>query len=80
MKNLLTAWLFLLFGGWWLLFIDMVYQIVLEINGVPALSTLGMAFFLLALTSILNWLFKVAWEERKKQSANSYDRGEDPEK
>lgn len=71
MKNLLIAWLLLLFGGLWLLFIDMLSQTVLAINGVPVLSTVGAALFLLALTSMLNWLFKEAWEERARQNANS---------
>lgn len=78
MKNLLIAWLFLLFGGLWLLFVDMLYQALLTINGVPVLSTVGVALFLLALTSMLNWLFKEAWEERIRH--NSSNRGEDPAK
>ena len=76
MKNLLIVWLLLLFGGLWLMFIDMLYQTVLEINGVPALSTLGGALFLLVLSSMLNWLFKEAWEERAHR--NSPDRREEP--
>ena len=67
MKNLLIAWLLLLFGGLWLLFIDMLSQTLLAINGVPVLSTVGVALFLLTLTSMLNWLFKEAWEQRAQQ-------------
>ncbi len=77
MKNLLIVWLLLLFGGLWLMFIDMIYRTVLEINGVPALSTLGAALFLLALSSMLNWLFKEAWEERTHRISSS--RREEPE-
>jgi hypothetical protein len=60
MRNLRFAWLALLFAGAWLWFADLMLQVVLEIKGVPALSVVGAALILLVLTSILNWLFKVA--------------------
>ena len=71
MKNLLIVWLLLLFGGLWLVFIDVLYQTVLEISGVPALSTLGGALSLLALSSMLNWVFKEAWEERSRANPDA---------
>ena len=80
MKNLLIAWLFLLFGGLWLIFVDMVYQTLLEINGVPVFSTIGAALFLLALTSMLSWVFKEAWEERTESKAAFLNSGEGPAK
>ena len=70
MKNLLIVWLLFLFGGLWLIFIDLLYQTVWEIKGVPALSTLGGALFLLALSSMLNWIFKIAWEERNNRGVS----------
>ena len=69
MRNLRFAWFVLLFTGGWLWFADLMLQPVLEIRGIPALSALGAALFLLALASILNWLFKVAWDERNRASA-----------
>ena len=75
MKNLLVAWLFLLFGGLWLLFVDLLYQTLLAINGVPVLSAVGIALFLLALTSMLNWLFKEAWEERSRHYLSNREEG-----
>ena len=71
MRNLRFAWLALLFAGAWLWFADLTLQVVLEIRGIPALSALGAALALLALTSMLNWLLKVAWEERSRQTACS---------
>ena len=66
MRNLRFAWFGLLFAGAWLWLADLLLQSVLEIRGVPALSALGVALFLIALASILNWLLKVAWEERSR--------------
>ena len=71
MRNLRFAWLALLFAGGWLWFADLTLQVVLEIRGIPALSALGAALALLALASMLNWLLKVAWEERSRQNASS---------
>jgi hypothetical protein len=76
MRNLQIAWLFILFGGLWLMFIDMLYQTVWAVNGVPALSALGGALFLLALSSMLNWLFKKAWEEQAQRKSSNH--GDDP--
>ena len=76
MGRLRLAWAVLIFLGAWLWLFDIVFQVVLDIRGVPALSALGAALALLALASILNWLFKVAWEERTQH--NSPNRREDP--
>ena len=71
MRNLRFAWLSLLFAGAWLWFADLTLQVVLEIRGIPALSALGAALVLLALASMLNWLFKVAWDDRSRQNGRS---------
>lgn len=70
MRRLLFAWAALIFTGAWLWLFDIVFQVVLEIRGVPALSALGAALTLLAVASILNWLFKTAWEERSLHNSH----------
>lgn len=72
MRNLRFAWLTLLFVGAWLWFTDLTLQVVLEIKGIPALSALGAALSLLALASILNWLLKVAWDERSRVDMHNH--------
>ncbi len=69
MGRLRSAWAVLIVTGAWLWLFDIVFRIVLEIRGIPALSALGAALALLALASMLNWLFKVAWEDRSRQNA-----------
>ena len=64
MRNLQIAWLSLLAIGMGSVYVDVLYSVLLEIQGIPALTALGIALILLALTSMLNWLFKEAWEER----------------
>ena len=70
MRRLLFAWAALIFTGGWLWLFDIVFQVVLEIRGIPALSALGAALMLLAVASILNWLFKAAWEERSRHHSH----------
>ena len=78
MRNLRFAWLGLVFAGAWLWFADLMLQVVLEIQGIPALSALGTALGLLALASMLNWLFKVAWEERTPHNSKPSNPAERP--
>ena len=66
MRNLRFAWFALLLTGVASVYIDLLFRVLLEIQGVPALTALGIALVLLALTSMLNWTFKVAWEERSR--------------
>ena len=66
MRNLRFAWFALLLTGVASVYIDILFRVLLEIQGVPALTALGIALVLLALTSMLNWTFKVAWEERSR--------------
>lgn len=68
MRNLQIAWLSLLAIGVGSVYVDVLYSVLLEIQGIPALTALGIALILLALTSMLNWLFKEAWEERSNLS------------
>ncbi len=74
MRNLRIAWSSLLLVGWLLLFTDLLYETVRDIQGVPVLSTIGAALFLLALTSMLSWLAKVAWEERSRRDSSNRER------
>ena len=66
MRNLRLAWFALLLTGVASVYIDVLFRVLLEIQGVPALTALGITLVLLTLTSMLNWTFKVAWEERKR--------------
>ena len=75
MRNLQVAWLSLLLVGVALVYIDVLFRVLLEIQGVPALVALGIALVLLALTSMLNWTFKVAWEEHSR--ANPDEQNDD---
>ncbi|MCE2500426.1 MAG: hypothetical protein J4G13_06145 [Dehalococcoidia bacterium] len=63
MRNLQIAWLSLMVIGVGLVYVDVLYRVLLEIQGIPALAALGAALILLALTAMLNWLFKEAWAE-----------------
>ncbi len=71
MGRLRSAWAVLIVTGAWFWLFDIVFRVVLEIRGIPALSALGAALALLALASMLNWLFKVAWEDHSRQNACS---------
>lgn len=58
----------LLISGAVLILMDLLSQVLIRINGVPAVGVLGGALMLLALTSMMNWLSKEAWEQHKRQS------------
>ena len=66
MRNLQIAWLSLLVAGVGLVYVDIIYRVLLEIQGIPALAALGVALILLALTSMVTWVFKEAWEEHSR--------------
>ena len=68
MRRLQAAWLGLLISGAVLVLMDLVSQVLIRINGVPAVGVLGGALMLLALTSMMNWLSKEAWEQRNRPS------------
>ena len=64
MRNLQAAWVGLFFIGIILISADVVLSRLINIKGVPVVSVIGGALMLLVFTSILNWIFKVAWAER----------------
>ena len=64
MKNLRDIWLVFFFIGAALIGIDAISDTLFTINGFPALGVVEGALILLVLTSILNWIFKVAWKKR----------------
>lgn len=68
MSSLKIAWAGLFGIGVILVAIDAVSKTLIAIKGVPALGIIGAALILLATTSILNWLFKIAWDERSKSN------------
>ena len=63
MRRLQAAWLGLLISGSVLVLLDSLSRVLIRINGVPAVGVLGGALILLALTSMMNWLSKEAWEQ-----------------
>ena len=66
MNKLYAAWGITFLVGMGLLAIDVVFLPLFEVRGVPAFSLVGAALLLLVSTSILNWIFKTAWNERIK--------------
>ena len=68
MRRHQAAWLGLLISGSVLVLMDLLSQVLIRINGVPAVGVLGGALILLALTSMMNWLSKEAWEQRNRPS------------
>ena len=66
MRNLQIAWLSLLAVGVGLVYVDVLFRVLLDIQGIPALTAMGAALILLALTSMLNWVFKESWEEHSR--------------
>ena len=66
MRNLQIAWLSLLAVGVGLVYVDVLFRVLLDIQGIPALTALGVALILPALTSMLNWVFKEDWEEHSR--------------
>ena len=70
MSNLYSAWGLTLLIGIGLITFDVVFLPLFEIRGIPALSVIGAAFILLVFTSVLNWVFKEAWEERSLAKAD----------
>ena len=66
MASLRIAWAALYFTGMVMVMVDLAFRSAYSVNGIPVVSALGAALVLLSLTSILNWLFKEAWEERNQ--------------
>ena len=63
MKRLRVAWGTLFSLGLFLIAIDVIADTLVRVSGAPALGVLGGALILLVCTSILNWIFKIAWAE-----------------
>ena len=72
MRNLLTIWLVFFSAGAALVALDMASHVLISIKGVPAVGVLGGALILLVFSSMLNWLFKEAWEERTRSNASNH--------
>lgn len=69
MKRLRIAWGTLFSLGLFLIAIDVIANTLVRVSGVPALGVLGGALMLLVFTSILNWIFKIAWAERNRSDS-----------
>lgn len=66
MKSLRIAWATLYFAGMMMIVFDLGLRSIYDVNSVPVISALGAAFVLLSITSMLNWTFKEAWEDRNR--------------
>ena len=64
MASLKIAWATLYFTGMVMIMADVALRSAYSVSGIPVVSALGAALVLLSLTSVLNWLFKEAWEEQ----------------
>ena len=64
MKNLEIAWRTLFAPASFQIAVAVLANILVTVNGLPALGVIGAALLLLVSTSILNWIFKTAWNER----------------
>ena len=65
MKVLKRVWVGLFCLGWLLILFDYISEVT-TIGGVPALTAIGAALVIMVITSLLNWLVKVAWAERSR--------------
>ena len=70
MNNLFVAWSATYLLGIVFLAMDVVFLPLFEFRGIPALSVIGGALILLGSSSILNWIFKIAWEERNNRGVS----------
>ena len=64
MRTLKIVWGILVLAGLMLITLGYVFESVFRIGEVPGLAVIGTALILLAITSMLNWVFKQAWEQR----------------
>ena len=67
------VWAVFFAAGIGLLVLDVASQVLINIKGVPALGVLGGALILLVLSSMLNWLFKEAWEQRSRLNPSEHE-------
>ena len=66
MRKLRAAWRTLFAPGSFQIAVSVHANALVSVNGLPALGVIGAALPLLVFTSILNWIFKAAWNERIK--------------
>ena len=71
MTQLRLAWGFLMFAGGIAIYIDLAHQPLACLTTVPVVATFGAALITIAVTSILNWMFKTAWDERRHPGAGA---------
>ncbi len=64
MRTLKIVWGILFQAGLLLIALGYVFESVFPIGEVPGLVAVGTALILLAIASMLNWVFKEAWEQR----------------
>ena len=71
MRTLRIVWGILVLSGLILIALGYVFENVFPIGEVPGLVAVGTALILLAIASMLNWVFKTAWERHvQSDSAN----------
>ena len=75
MKSLRIAWGAMYFAGMVMIIVDLAFRSTYDVGGIPIASSLGAALVLVSVTSMLNWMFKEAWEERGR--ANSDEQNDD---
>ncbi len=71
MRTLRISWTILVLSGLLLIVVGYVVENVLRIGDVPGLIAVGTALILLAVSSMLNWAFKQAWESRHDRSSSA---------
>ncbi len=71
MNTLRFTWFVLFIVGAVMIALDYAAQTLIEVGGIPAFGVIGAALILLVVSSMLNWLFKTAWEERTLPSADN---------
>ena len=69
MTRLRLAWSLLIFAGGLAIYLDLAHRPLAGLTTVPLVATLGAALLTIAITSILSWIFKTAWDERNRSSA-----------
>ena len=77
MTQLRAAWGLLMFAGGLAIYIDLAHQPLAGLTTVPLAATFGAALITIAVTSILNWMCKTAWDERSRSDAGR--NGKEPE-
>ena len=70
MRTLTIVWGILVASGLILIALGYVFETLFRIGEVPGLTAVGTALILLAIASMLNWVFKAAWEDRIRSGAS----------